>query len=195
MNRASRRATLFHRDIDCALFLDTLSGLPKRFDARVHGYALMPNHYHLMIEVPRGNLSAFMRQLGQVFTQAYNLEHGFDGPLFRGRFKNRLVQNDDYWKHLLAYLHLNPVKGRLVTNPGDCLWTSYNAYVGKRSRPDWLTTEELLRLYGSVDPREFRTLGSEGGRASDRSVYPTSTEPTRHSSSAPSSDRTLSRAR
>ena len=150
MNRAAQRATLFHRDADCALFLDILADMPERFSAHIHGYALMPNHFHLMVEVPHGNLSAMMQVLGQEFTQAYNRRHGIDGPLFRGRFKNRLVQDDAYWMHLLAYLHLNPVRARLVKKPGNCLWTSYNAYSGVQPRPDWLTTDALLEAYGSA---------------------------------------------
>jgi len=149
MNRALRRDDLFLRDEDCVLFLDVLSEVPRRFGARIHGYALMPNHYHLLLEVPRGNLSAVMRHIGLVFTQAYNRAHGLDGPLFRGRFKNRLVQDDDYWAHLIAYLHLNPVRARLVKRPEDCLWTSHNAYIGELSRPDWLTTSEIIDFFGS----------------------------------------------
>ncbi len=119
MNRAfRRRAALFHQDVDCALFIDTLANLPPRFGLRIHGYALMPNHYRLRVEVPRGNLSKAMRHLGQVFTQTYNRHHGFDGPLFRGRLKNRLAQDGVFWLHLLAYLHR--------------LWNSYNAYSGIR---------------------------------------------------------------
>jgi len=150
MNRSSRRDHLFTRDDDCLLFLAVLSDVPDRFEARIHGYALMPNHYHLLIEVPRGNLSEVMRYVGLVFTQAYNRVHGFDGPLFRGRYKNRLVQDDEYWMHLLAYLHLNPVMARLAKRPGDALWTSHAAYSGEVPRPEWLTTDDFTRRFGSV---------------------------------------------
>jgi len=149
MNRASRHEAMFTDDTVCALFTDTLAELPQRFGVVVHGYALMPNHFHLMVEVPRGNLSAAMRHLSLVFTQAFNRLRGHDGAVFRGRFHNQVVTDDAYWEHLLAYLHLNPVRARLAKRPEDCIWTSHNAYIGESPRPSWLTTSDLLGRFGS----------------------------------------------
>lgn len=149
MNRGARREAMFLDDDCCALFLDALAELPERFGSRLHGYALMPNHYHLMIEVPRGNLSEVMRFVGASFTQAWNRSRGHDGPVFRGRFRNEVVQDDAYWMHLLAYLHLNPVKARLVKHPHECAWTSHGAYRDARLQPDWLVCDELIALFGS----------------------------------------------
>ncbi len=140
---------MFLDDDCCALFVDTLAELPSRFGVRVHGYALMPNHYHLMLEVPRGNVSEAMKHLGATFTQAYNRERGHDGPLFRGRFRNELVQDDAYWQHLLAYLHLNPVKAHLAKRPEHCEWTSHKAYRDAKLRPSWLSCDELIAQFGS----------------------------------------------
>lgn len=151
MNRTARKEAIFKEDRDCVLFLDTLSSIPHRFGAKVHGYALMPNHFHLMLEAPRGNLSEVMKFVGASFTQAYNRAHDHDGPLFRGRFRNALVEDDAYWMHLLAYLHLNPVASGLARQPKDCVWTSHLAYVGAIARPDWLTTSDLLAKFGSAE--------------------------------------------
>lgn len=164
MNRTAGRGACFHTDDDCALFLDTLADIPRTLGARIHGYALMPNHYHLMIEVPRGNISEVMRVLGATFTQRFNRRHRTDGPLFRGRFKSRLVRDDTYWMHLLAYLHLNPVRGGLVRTPQDCLWTSHRAYVGSSSAPDWLHTEDLLCQFGGRESLSDYIVGLRQGR-------------------------------
>lgn len=150
MNRAARHEAMFRDDVTCALFLDTVAEVPERFGARIHGYALMPNHYHLLVEVPRGNLSDVMKHIGATFTQAFNREHEHDGPVFRGRFRNRLVEDDAYWMHLLAYLHLNPVRAHLAARPQDCLWTSHNAYVDPAQAPGWLTWDAMLALFGSA---------------------------------------------
>ena len=96
MNRAIRKEALFLDDDACALFLDTLAEVPDRFGARIHGFALMPDHYHLMVEVPRGNLSDVMKHVGATYTQAWNRQHAHDGPIFRGRFRNQLVEDDPY---------------------------------------------------------------------------------------------------
>ncbi len=150
MNRGARRAPIFLTDGICVLFLQVLAAAARIYGVRVHGYALMPNHYHLMLEAPRGNLAEMMRHVGGVFTQRLNAQEGWDGPVFRGRYTNRVVESDAYWMHLLAYLHLNPVKAGLATRPEDCVWTSHAAYVGKASRPDWLTCDALLGQFGSA---------------------------------------------
>jgi hypothetical protein len=108
----------------------------------------MPNHFHLMLETPRGNLSRAMRHLGASFTQKLNAQRGWDGPVFRGRFRNRLVEDDAYWRHLLAYIHHNPVRAGLAPHVDATDFSSHAAYAGLGDTPAWLTTEDLLALFG-----------------------------------------------
>ncbi len=84
------------------MFLDVLAKVVRRFNWLCHGYCLMDNHYHLLIETPEGNLSAGMRQLNGVYTQAFNRSHGRDGHLFKGRFKSILVEKESHLLELFA---------------------------------------------------------------------------------------------
>lgn len=148
MNRGGRHGQVFQDDDDCRIFMELLSEFPARHGVRVHGYALMPNHYHLMVESVTGQLSQAMQDLSKRYTLRHNARHGCDGPIFRGRFRNRVVGSDAYWRHLLAYLHLNFVRAGL----GDLQqaeWTSHRYYSGEALRPAWLTTAELQQLYGA----------------------------------------------
>ena len=110
MHRGARRAPIFVRDADCVLLLDTLGDVVDRFGLEVHAYSLMPNHYHLLVCTPAGNLSRAMRHLNGVYTQRLNRLHDWDGPVFRGRFKSQLVTEEAYRRELVAYIHLNPVR-------------------------------------------------------------------------------------
>lgn len=148
MNRGARRAPIFLIDAHCAEFLSLIAQLPHRFGLAVHGYALMPNHFHLMLESRRGELSGGMAFLQGRYTRFLNRERGWDGPLFRARFRNKRVVRPDHWQYLLAYLHLNPVQARLVMKPSQASWTSHQAYAGQARQLDWLTTEELLSALG-----------------------------------------------
>jgi len=148
MNRGARRAPVFDTDEVRELFLDVLSVLPQRFGVRVHGYALMPNHYHLMLESVTGKLPRAMRHLGGEFTRRLNRKRTWDGPVFRGRYHNRIVDSDAYWRHLLVYTHLNPVKAGL-SELEVSEWTSHQAYTGTAERPEWLTTADLQAQFGS----------------------------------------------
>ena len=77
---------MFRDDDACIQFLSILATLPATFGLRIHGYALMPNHFHVMVESPHGNLSDAMQVLSSSFTLAYNRSRGHDGSIFRGRF-------------------------------------------------------------------------------------------------------------
>src|SRR5688572_1964032 len=94
MNRGARRAPIFVNDLTCGAFLDVLGELPERFGVVVHAYALMPNHFHLLLETPRGNLSRAMKHLEGVYSQRLNATYEWDGPLFRGRFRNEVVEDE-----------------------------------------------------------------------------------------------------
>ncbi len=185
MNRGARRAPVFLNDEINVAFLAQLQDLPSRFGVWVHGYALMPNHYHLLLETPRGNLSAAMRYLGATFTQRLNRLGQWDGPVFRGRFHNRVVESDAYWRHLLVYLHLNPVRAHLVPEVDQSAWTSHAAYAGRGRTPEWLTTGELLELFGGregyleyVDGYRKKRIADPPGFDPDALWRPPSTEVT-----------------
>ena len=150
MNRGARHEPIFVDDDSRELFLAVLAELPERFGIHVHGYALMPNHYHLLLESVRGELPRAMRHLGGEFTRRLNRIHQWDGPLFRGRYHNRLVNTPTYWRHLLVYVHLNPVRAGL-SSLDQAEWTSHAAYLGHIPRPPWLTTAELQDDFGSPD--------------------------------------------
>lgn len=153
MNRGAGRRTIFPGAESRQTFLDLLADLSGRFHVRVHGYAIMPNHYHLLVESGSGHLGRAMGHLGRTYSRWLNQEVGTDGPVFRGRYKNRVVGTDDYWRHLLAYVHLNPVRAGL-SSPSEAHWTSHGAYVGTAARPAWLHTAELQQLFGSQQAYE-----------------------------------------
>lgn len=173
MNRGARHAPIFVDDISCTLFLAALADLPTRFGVHVHAYALMPNHFHLLVETPRGNLSAAMKHLAGEYVRALNAHHKWDGPLFRGRFRNRVVETDEYWRNLLLYLHLNPVRAGLVTRVEDSVWTSHEAYAGTAKPPAWLTTSDLLGAFGG----HATYLDEIDGLRTGRIAFPSGFEP------------------
>lgn len=165
MSRCARREVVFRDKRQCSLFVDILAELPSRFAVQVHGYALMPNHFHLMLESEQGKLSAALSFLLSRFTVAANKLSAWDGPVFRGRFHSRLVLTDEHWTHLLAYIHLNPVKARLAVRPGQFRWTSHRFYTLEERAPKWLTTGVLLELFEAVGGYETYLKAARGSSA------------------------------
>lgn len=84
----------------------------------------MPNHYHLLIRTPRGNISRIMRHLDGVYTQYINKQYHYDGSLFRGRFKSIVTEKEHYLTELVRYIHRNPLKAGLEGILGEHAWTS-----------------------------------------------------------------------
>ncbi len=114
MTRGRGRQRIYRSPRDYQRFINLLSETCAMWGVRVHAYSLMPNHYHMVMETPGGNISRAMRHLDGVYTQRYNREHKTDGTLFRGRYKALLIEKDGYLLQVVRYIHLNPVEGKLV---------------------------------------------------------------------------------
>ncbi|MDD2337129.1 MAG: transposase [Geobacteraceae bacterium] len=164
-SRGNARADVFEDDADRELFLKILGQVVKRFNWLCHAYCLMDNHYHLLIETPEGNLSAGMRQLNGVYTQAFNRSHERDGHLFKGRFKAILVEKESHLLELCRYIVLNPVRAGMAAQPADYRWSSYLPTIGNAERPAFLATEWLLGNFSTSlteSCRRYRNFVKEG---------------------------------
>lgn len=157
MNRGNAFQRIFRSTNDKDTFLQLLGESVELWKIRIHGFCLMPNHYHLLIETPLGNLSRSMRHIDGVYTQRYNRNWKRDGHLFRGRYKSILVEDDAYLVELMRYIHLNPVKEKLATRPQDYPWSSHRFYLGVQEIK-WLTTEFLLSYFGRRRSKSKRKM-------------------------------------
>lgn len=144
LNRGLERREIFRERRDYEAFLELCLAIHKRFKVIFHAYSLMPNHYHLMLETPEGNLSRSMRYLDGVYTQGFNRRRKRVGPLFQGRYKAYLVEEEAYSLELSRYIHLNPVKARIVKYPEDHPYSSFRYYLGQGKKPEFLETGWLL---------------------------------------------------
>lgn len=147
-SKGTNEQAVFLDDEDRAVFLNVLDGVVTRFGWRVHSYALMENHYHLVVEVPNANLSKGMRQLNGVYTQHFNRMHGRDGPLFQGRFRSIVFEPDTYLLPLCRHVVLNPVRVNLTRSANSYRWSSYRATAGVVKPPHFLCTEAVLSHFG-----------------------------------------------
>jgi putative transposase len=148
-SRGDRREDIYRCDDDRRDWLDVLGGVCLRFNWVVHGYCLMSNHYHLLLETVDGNLARGMRQLNGLYTQDFNRRYGLVGHLFQGRYKAILVQKENNLLELTRYVVLNPLRARMVESLDDWPWSSHPFVTGQDEPPPWLDTEWLLGQFGT----------------------------------------------
>jgi putative transposase len=156
MSRGAGRATIFARDAERELYLDSLAEAGSRYGVEIHCYCLMGNHYHLLVRSLDGQLSAAMRYCSGRFTALMNKREGRDGPLFRGRFASAGIRGDPYLVGVSRYIHLNPVEAGLVGAPEEWRWSSAAAYVGTAQTPHWLRTDFILGMFAAPARAAYR---------------------------------------
>ncbi|WP_228723246.1 REP-associated tyrosine transposase [Desulfosediminicola flagellatus] len=154
MNRCRRGEQIFFTDGDREEFLKVLQEAGELWDLRISAYCLMPNHYHLLVHTPKGNLSRCMRHINGVYTQRFNRQHHKEGQLFRGRYKAVLVDKDNYLLEVLRYIHRNPLKAGLVKTLDQFSWSSHKAYLSKAKKWSWLQKEPLLAQITPIVSRQ-----------------------------------------
>jgi REP element-mobilizing transposase RayT len=146
MNRARRGADLFIDKANYQQFIALLQETAELFNINVAAYCLMPTHYHLMVQSPDANLSRCMRHINGVYTQKYNMGHGCDGTLFRGRYKSILVDADSYLLQLVRYIHRNPLEAGLVKRLDQYAWSSHKGYLSTAPKWSWLHKDLVLQM-------------------------------------------------
>src|SRR5271165_7170728 len=154
MNRGDRREPIFQDDEDRRRFLSTLGEACGKTGWHVHAFCLMPNHFHLVVETPRGNLVAGMKWFLGTYTGRFNRRHKLFGHLFSGRYKSLIVDGSGtgYLRTVCDYAHLSPVRARLLPAAQPLAsypWSSYRLYLlPARKRPAWLCVARLLGEHG-----------------------------------------------
>jgi REP element-mobilizing transposase RayT len=158
-SRGNERKNVFKSKRDREKFFEYLDSATQRYDAVIHVFCLMDNHFHLLIETPSGNLPQIMRHINGAYTTYFNLKRARSGHLFQGRYKAILVEIDEYAKELSRYIHLNPVRAKMVKTPEEYEWSSYQFYIGVKKPPEWLYRDFILGYFGgkvSIAQKEYR---------------------------------------
>jgi REP element-mobilizing transposase RayT len=163
--RGNHQQDIFFCDDDCRLLAYYVAVARQQVGARIHAYCWMTNHIHVLIQVGEIPLGAFMQRIATRYARAVQSRVPTTGHLFQNRYHALLVDVDRYFLALLRYIHLNPVRGGMVTNPTDHPWSSHRAYLGLADEP-WLTTDFGLGLFGDDVARarqRYREFVSRAG--------------------------------
>ena len=148
INFGAGRETIFPSIAHGQAFLALLGELCGRAHVEVHAYALMPSHYHLLVRAAAEELSEGIRHLEGAYCRRFDGLCNGEGPLFAAQRTEQVVSRADHLRHVTAHLHLNPVKAGQVALPDESSATSYRAYMGLVTPPEWLTLDDVLDVHG-----------------------------------------------
>jgi len=148
MSRGDAKQCIFVDDCDRKFFLQLLGECVTRFEWILYAYAIMPNHFHLLVQLTEETLSKGMHWLNTSYAIRFNKRHDRVGHVLQGRFKSPPVEKESYLLELIRYIILNPSRANLVRRPEDYAWSSYRATIGLAPTPAWLALDEVLLPFG-----------------------------------------------
>jgi REP element-mobilizing transposase RayT len=148
-SRGIRRTDIFLDRRDFLIWLDILAQTVAKHSIKIHGYCLMPNHFHLLLETPFANLSLAMQMLNARYCQHFNKRHGTSGHVIQGRFHAVLIEFNRQLLAVSRYVSLNPVRAKLTQTPSEWQWSNHRHFLKPETAPAWLETDWLLSQFGN----------------------------------------------
>lgn len=156
MARGNRKIPIFHDDRDRRRFDRIVADVAAKRGVEILAESQMTNHFHKVLIVPRGNVSAFMQDLNSRFAKYINRRYKEVGHLFQGPFRRVIIENDIHLVTEISYVLMNPVAAGMVQNVDEWKWSSYKATMGLAPKPPYLSLEWLPVLFGGADVAESR---------------------------------------
>ena len=138
MARGIERRKIFRDDKDRNSFLERFAIILEETQTQCYAWALIPNHFHLLLRTGPTPLSKVMRRLMTGYAVTFNLRHRRAGHLFQNRYKSVVCEEDPYLLELIRYIHLNPLRAKLVQDMNGLdkyPWAGHSAILDCRKNP------------------------------------------------------------
>lgn len=165
--RGIARKKVFDDDADRDFFLERLGMIIQESQTQCFAWALIPNHFHLLLKTGATPIATVMKRLLTGYAMHYNRRHKRYGHLFQNRYKSILCQEDTYLLELIRYIHLNPLRAKLVADMKGLdryAYSGHSVLMGK-VKAEWQNTEYVTRLFDkqlSTARRRYRAFVQKG---------------------------------
>jgi len=169
MARGIEGRDIFETDQDREAFLSILGSGLQRTGFACYAWALMKNHYHLVLFSTEQHLSTLMRPLNARYAQSFSKAHNRRGYLFQDRYKSIVTQDQRYVQELIRYVHANPLRAGICASIDELdqfQWTGHSVIMGRRNAPFQAIGPVLRRFGKTIDDgrrgyREFIATASD----------------------------------
>jgi putative transposase len=163
MARGIERSPIFRDNKDRIDFLEHLGSLAEETKTTIYAWALIPNHFHMLLRSGPSGLPHFMRRFLTGYAVRFNRKHKRSGHLFQNRYTSIVCEEDPYFMELIRYIHLNPIKANIVKTMEELdvyLWSGHSIIMGKK-RLFWQDTDYVLQWFGH-SKKSYRTFIQKG---------------------------------
>jgi REP element-mobilizing transposase RayT len=157
--RGIERRRIVDNKADRQDFVSRMGDIALDTETSICAWSLMTNHAHILLRSGPPGLSTYMRRLLTGYAISYNLRHSRHGHLFQNRFKSIVCEEDAYFKELVRYIHLNPLRANLVESLAELEsfpWCGHSVLLGKIEN-DWQDSDYVLKWFGSGQKDARRT--------------------------------------
>jgi len=151
--RVSRGEFVFDDDLEEIKFVETLREVRDLDGWKVLAWCLLGNHYHLVVKTRAVELWRSMARLQGRVSRSHNRRHHFLGRIWQSRYRARVVDTDEYFRQVVAYVHLNPVSAGIVDDPGDYIYSGHREIIGK-CEPHVINLQSVLLGFSAGRPLE-----------------------------------------
>lgn len=152
--RSNNREPIFFTEESYQRFLANLERFRTSLNYKIYAYCLLPNHFHLLLQVDKINISKIMQILMTAYTMYVNKKYDRVGHIFQGRFQSIIVEKETYLLQVHRYIHLNPLKAGLVDDLEMYSWSSYKQYFAKGNGLPKIDTSLVLGMLSQTTSKQ-----------------------------------------
>lgn len=150
--RGINKRDLFFDNQDRYKFLKCLKEFKVKHEIMIGTFCMMTNHIHILMKGENQNISAFFRSVEVSYATYFNKKYDRVGHLFQNRFKNKIVQDVEYLKNVVKYIHYNPEKAN-IAKVKDYQWSGYKEFF---KNDTWIDKEMILEFYDNDEEKAIK---------------------------------------
>jgi len=166
--RGVNQQNIFEEDADFEKLIDTIAIVKQDMKFEMYAYCFMSNHVHIVLKENNfSDISLIMKRILTKYARWYNIKYGRSGALIANRYKSVPVEMDEYFLHLIRYVHQNPVKACIVEKIENYPYSSFQEYVNKRKIIDtnfilqMMTLREFVNYHQEIENMNFHVTDSK----------------------------------
>lgn len=172
INRGNNRQDVFKDEGDFNTYLKVIKRFKEKYSFRLYSFCLMRNHTHLIIEPSKPNtLSKIIQSITLSHIRFYHFKYHSSGHLWQGRFKNPIIQTDEYLLECIKYIELNPVRANIVSKPEDYRWSSYKFHAFGEDADKLLDTDPMYLSLADTDEKRYKTYRNFIALEQDKNIF------------------------